>query len=69
MVGARKRNASPKGNEAASGDNDNFNDTKIRSMETMELYFQGVEKAAETWKIVQQIPNYEGVAGELLFRQ
>ena len=40
-----------------------------KSLETMEMYFEVVEKAAETWKIVQQIPNYEGVVGELLFKQ
>jgi hypothetical protein len=76
LLRARQRNATsqgPKGKEeaAASADNDFdcFNDRKLRSLETMEMYFQGVQTAAETWKIVQRIPNYEGVVGELLFKQ
>ena len=35
----------------------------------MELYFTAVETVAETWEVVQGIPNYEAVVGEILFRQ
>ena len=36
---------------------------------TMEIYLSAIEKAAETWEIIQAIPNYETVVGELLFRE
>ena len=31
--------------------------------------FPGYVQAAETWQTVKQLPNYEAVVGELLFRQ
>lgn len=36
---------------------------------TMELYCQAIEHAVESWGLVQKIPDYETVVGELLFRQ
>ena len=35
----------------------------------MELYFGSVEKAVESWKKVQQLPNYELVVGTILFKE
>jgi hypothetical protein len=35
----------------------------------MEIYLSAIEKAAETWGIIQAIPNYEVLVGELLFRE
>jgi hypothetical protein len=36
---------------------------------TMELYCQAIEHAVESWKLVQEISDYETIVGELLFRQ
>jgi hypothetical protein len=33
----------------------------------MELYFRAVEHSVESWKLVQKLPNYESLVGELLF--
>mmetsp|Transcript_16083 Transcript_16083/g.28099 ORF Transcript_16083/g.28099 Transcript_16083/m.28099 type:complete len:452 (-) Transcript_16083:160-1515(-) len=35
----------------------------------MEVYVQAIEAAVNSWKIVQTIPDYEGVVGETLFRK
>lgn len=37
--------------------------------QNLNLYVGALEQCIETWKVVQQIPNYEAVVGELLFRQ
>jgi hypothetical protein len=35
----------------------------------MEVYLSAIEKTAETWDLVQAIPNFEAVVGELLFQE
>lgn len=35
----------------------------------MDLYCHAIEHVAQTWRIVQEIPNYQEVVGVLLFRQ
>jgi hypothetical protein len=35
----------------------------------MELYCEAIEVAAESWKIVQSLPDYEALVGEILFRK
>ena len=39
------------------------------SSSTIQLYVEALEQCIETWQIIQTIPNYEKVVGELLFRQ
>eukprot|EP00980_Cylindrotheca_fusiformis_P016397 scaffold4887_cov118-Cylindrotheca_fusiformis.AAC.7 len=34
----------------------------------MDVRYHSIEKAAESWRFVQKIPNYRTVVGELLFR-
>lgn len=36
---------------------------------TMEVEYKSVQKAVKSWKIVQKIPNYNVVVGQLLFKQ
>lgn len=36
---------------------------------TMEVEYKSVQKAVKSWKIVQKIPNYTVVVGQLLFKQ
>ncbi|CAB9515011.1 symbiotic hemoglobin 2 [Seminavis robusta] len=41
----------------------------MKKPQKMDLYCQAVEQAAETWETVKQLPNYEELVGELLFRE
>ena len=39
------------------------------SLVIMEAYLSAIEKAAETWELVQAIPNYEVVLADLLCQE